>query len=328
MKKIFISLLCIAALVASSLSTYAQGAIPDHIGTDMSSISIGTQSVNLNVKSYFEYFQKYGNQYGVDPNLLAAICQQESSGINWSHYKDGSVMPAWGIMQIEYTQEQNFANFGLETTGVKWTLEDRLDPEKSVAFAAKIISDLLIHYDCDYLKMIQGYNFSHYTLDKIIAAKGDDWMSERKNAKNYVKNWPYSSYGDKEYVEHVLTYYRQYMVYAGAKVRLNGNLIKFDRQFPLVIEDRTLIPIRGLFEKLGAEVSWNGERNEATVKYNGTTIVIPIDADYTYVNGEKISLDVSARVINQRTMVPLRFIMNNFGFNVEWDQETCTVNIN
>ena len=328
MKKLCISLLCAASILSGSISSYAKGSIPDHTGTDMSEIEVGKYSVNSNVKSYFDFFEIYGNQYGVDPNLLAAICQQESSGVNWSHYEDGTEMPAWGIMQIEYSHEKDFAKFGLKTTGVEWTLEDRLDPEKSIAYAAKLISDLLIHYDCDYLKMVQGYNFSQYILDRIIEAKGDEWMSERENAKDYVTNWPYETYGDKEYVERVLAYYRPYMTYSGAKVRLNGNLIKFDNQFPLIVEDRTLIPVRGLFEKLGAKVNWDGDKNEATIKYNNTTIVIPIDEEYTYVNGEYIPLDVSARVMNGRTMVPLRFIMDNFGFDVEWDQETRTVMIN
>ena len=56
MKKRFMSLVCAIMLSSSSLCAYAKGAIPDHNGTDMSQIDIGTYSVNSNVKSYFEYF--------------------------------------------------------------------------------------------------------------------------------------------------------------------------------------------------------------------------------------------------------------------------------
>ena len=324
MKKLCIALLC-ASFSLGTLVASAEGSIPDHCGTSMEGIEIGTQSVNKNVKKYFDLFEKYGNQYGVDPNLLASICQQESSGINWSFRVDGTEMPAWGIMQIEYTHAKSFAEFGLKTTGEEWTLQDRLDPEKSIAYAAKLVSDSLIHYDCDYLKTVQSYNFGQTVLDRIIEATGDEWMAERENAAEYATNWTYPTYGDKIYLERVLAYYKPYVNYNGAKVRVDGQLIKFDSQFPLIVEDRTLIPVRGLFEKLGASVSWNQKALEATIKYKNTTIVVPINKDYTYVNGVETPLDVSAKVLNGRTMVPLRFIMDNFGFDVSWDQETRTV---
>lgn len=60
---------------------------------------------------------------------------QESSGRNLSYRDDGSEYPAWGIMQIENTLEKSFAKFGEDTTGEKWTLQDRLDPTKAVPFA-------------------------------------------------------------------------------------------------------------------------------------------------------------------------------------------------
>lgn len=324
-RKIAAALSALCVMVSSA--AFASGAIPDHMGTSMEGIAIGTESVNSKVKSYFDLFKKYGDQYGVDPNLLASICQQESSGINWSHREDGSVMPAWGIMQIEYTLEKAFAQFGKDTTGVEWTLEDRLDPEKSISFAAHLISDSLIKYDCDYLKMVQSYNFGSTVLDRIIAAKGSDWMSERANAKSYVQNWPYKTYGDAQYIEHVLRYYKQYMVYSGAKVRVNGDLVKFKNQYPIIQEDRTLIPIRGLLEKLGAEVDWDHENYNAIVQRGDVEVILPIGSKTAYVNDEPVELDVPAELLNGRTMVPLRFITDSFGIEIEWDQDTRTVNI-
>ncbi len=327
LKKKFIAAGMTFIMSFSAFTALATEVLPDHQGTSLEGIEIGIESVNSNVRSYFDLFKKYGDQYGVDPNLLASICQQESSGRNLSYRDDGSEYPAWGIMQIEYTMEKAFAKFGEETTGVKWTLKDRLDPEKSISFAAYLISQMLIQYDCDYLKMLQGYNFGTTVLDRIIAAKGDAWMSERANAKNYTSNWPYKTYGDALYIEHVLRYYREYMMYAGAKVRVNGELIEFKNQYPIIENDRTLIPIRGLLETLGAKVEWDHDNYNAVVEKDGTSVILPIGSNTAYVNEEPIELDCSAELKNGRTMVPLRFILEQFGITVEWDGKTRTVNV-
>ena len=311
----------------SAFTAFAQELLPDHQGTSLDGIEIGTASVNSNVKSYFDLFKKYGDQYGVDPNLLASICQQESSGRNLSYRDDGSSYPAWGIMQIEYTLENAFAEFGKETTGVRWTLQDRLDPEKSISFAAHLISQMLIRYNCDYLKMLQGYNFGTTVLDRIIAAKGDAWLTERVNAKNYASNWPYKTYGDALYIEHVLRYYQEYMIYAGAKVRVNGELIEFKNQYPIIENDRTLIPIRGLLETLGASVEWDHDNYNAIAEKDGVRVVLPIGSSTVYVNDEPVELDVPAELRNGRTMIPLRFILEQFGIEIEWDGKTRTVNV-
>lgn len=102
MKK-FIGMALAAVISASSFTALAAGAIPDHQGTSMDGIEIGTAQLNSAVKSYYDLFEQAGDQYGVDPNLLAAICMQESSGRNLSYRDDGSEYPAWGIMQIENT---------------------------------------------------------------------------------------------------------------------------------------------------------------------------------------------------------------------------------
>ena len=328
MKKI-ISALLVSVFAFSFTATYAADAIPDHKGTSMDGIAIGTAQLNKAVKSYFDLFQAAGDQYGVDPNLLAAICMQESSGINYRVREDGSEMPAWGIMQIEYSLEKSFASFGERTTGEKWTLEDRLDETKAVPFAAYLISESLIRYDCDYMKMIQAYNFGQTVLDRIIAEKGDDWLSERANAAAYATNWPYDTYGDKEYIEHVLRYYHNDIPYNGAKVRLNGKLVPFEDQFPLLEttdgKTYTLIPVRAVSEMLGADVKWNGKTQAVTITKDGRKIILFIGSDSAIVDGAEITLDMSAMIKNNRTMVPLRFIMESFDVNVDWEQETRTV---
>ena len=327
MKKLLCTLLVAAAFAGGTNAAFAEGAIPDHRGTPMTGIEIGTAKLNKNVLQYGELFEMAGEQYGVDPNLLAAICMQESSGRNLSHREDGTEYPAWGIMQIEYTLENTFADFGERTSGTRWTLEDRLDPGKAVPFAAWIISESLYKYDCDYMKMIQAYNFGDYILDKIIEAKGDDWLGERKNAVSYVMNWKYKSYGDAEYIEHVLRYYHKNLSYRSAKVSVNDKLVRFEDQAPVVEEGRTLVPVRALAQTLGAKVKWDGTNSRALISKGKTEIVIPIDSSTASINGESVELDVPAEVLNGRTMVPLRFAAEAFGLTVNWDQNTRTVEI-
>ena len=330
MKTKIIAAIMSAAMAMASFSVvpiaaHAEGAIPDHAGTSMENIEIGTAKLNSTVKSYADLFKAAGDRYGVDPNLLAAICMQESSGRNLSYRDDGTEYPAWGIMQIEKSNEQIFAKFGKDTTGVEWTLSDRLDPEKSVAFAAHLISKALIRYDCDYMKMVQSYNFGEPVLNKIIDAVGDEWLDERKNAKNYVDDWPYDSYGDAEYIEHVMRYYHNDIDYIGAKVRVNGKLIDFEDQFPIIEDGRTLIPVRAVSEILGAEVEWNGAWYQAEIELGGREIILPLYSDTAYIDGAEYWLDVPAKIINDRTMVPLRFVAEALEVSVDWDGDTRTV---
>lgn len=327
MKRI-IGIIATVCISLSQLTALAAGEIPDHRGTSLDYFDIGTTPLGNSVKQYSDLFKKAGDQYGVDPNLLAAICMQESSGINWSYKEDGvTPYPAWGIMQIEYSLEKSFAKFGKETTGVEWTLEDRLDPAKSVPFAAYLISQSLIRYDCDYVKMVQSYNFGQTVLDRILAAtEGDKWLDERKNAAQYATGWTEETYGDAQYVEHVLRYYHNDIDYIGAKVRVNGKLIAFEDQYPIILDEGyTFVPIRAVAETLGAKVTWDQDNMEAAIKKGRKKIVIPIDSYYASVNGEEYELESPSRLINDRTMVPLRFIAENLDCDVDWDGETRTV---
>ncbi len=323
MKKI----LSVLAAILITSSTAMAARIPDHNGTDLSQFSIGTKKLTNRVRQYNDIFKSAGDQYGVDPNILASVCMQESGGINYQYYNDGTPRPAWGIMQIEHTNEKAFAQFGLERTGTAWTLEDRLDPEKAIPYAAYLLSEALYKYEYDYIKMLQSYNFGETVLDRILAAKGDDWLDERKNAKDYVKNWPYKSYGDALYPEHVLAYYSNEIDYVGAKVMLNGNIVKFDNQYPIIDNGTTLVPVRQIGEMLDADVVWDGERGIVHIKKTGKDIELHTGTTTAYVNGEEYVLDVSAEVVNGRTLLPLRFVAEAFDVDVIWHGETRMVEL-
>lgn len=107
-------------------------------------------------------------------------------------------------------------------------------------------------------------------------------------------------------------------------VVFGGELVEFDVA-PLIIDGRTLLPVRKVFECLGAEVTYDDITRTAIAKKDETEIRITIDDKIAKVNGENKELDVPAVVINGRTLVPVRFVGESLKAEVEWDGENEVV---
>jgi len=107
-------------------------------------------------------------------------------------------------------------------------------------------------------------------------------------------------------------------------VLYDGKRIGFD-QLPVIENGRTLVPLRAIFEKIGAEVEWNGETRTVTASKDGTVISLTIDSTTAAKNGETVTLDVPAKIINGRTLVPVRFVSDCFGVGVEWNKNIQSV---
>ncbi|MBE7046864.1 MAG: copper amine oxidase N-terminal domain-containing protein [Ruminococcaceae bacterium] len=108
------------------------------------------------------------------------------------------------------------------------------------------------------------------------------------------------------------------------KITINGEAKKFD-VMPQIIEGRTLVPMRAIFEALGAEVGWDDATKTASGKTASTTVALTIDNKEAKVNGKAVTLDVPAMIIDSRTMVPARFVAESLGCKVDWDGNTKTV---
>ena len=114
-------------------------------------------------------------------------------------------------------------------------------------------------------------------------------------------------------------------------VEIEGEQVIFTGQQPIIINSRTLIPLRGVFENLGFEVDWEiYYENTATVFNDYYTVHIPIGSSFFTVNGEEFALDVPAQLINDRTMLPIRFVLEAVGFYVAWHapRETVMISFN
>lgn len=110
----------------------------------------------------------------------------------------------------------------------------------------------------------------------------------------------------------------------GIKVSVDGTYIEFDQQ-PILQEDRVLVPVRFIFEALDLQLQWEQETSTIFAFKENTIIVLQIDNPNAFINGEKIELDVPAILMNGRTLVPVRFIAESTGANVEWVPEDSTV---
>lgn len=111
---------------------------------------------------------------------------------------------------------------------------------------------------------------------------------------------------------------------AGAvELYVDNDLIDTDTP-PTIVDGRTLVPVRAIFEAIGATVTWENDTRTAIGVRGDTTVIIQIDNTTAYVNGEARELDVPAQLINGRTMVPARFISEAMGCEVTWYQETQT----
>ncbi|MBQ4111041.1 MAG: copper amine oxidase N-terminal domain-containing protein [Clostridia bacterium] len=109
-------------------------------------------------------------------------------------------------------------------------------------------------------------------------------------------------------------------------VFLNDRKIKFD-QIPVIDNGRTLVPLRAIFEKLGAEIEWNGETKTVTAVKGETKIELTVDSTNATKNGEAVNLDVPAKIVNGRTMIPVRFVADCFGVEVGWNEEMKQVQL-
>jgi len=117
-------------------------------------------------------------------------------------------------------------------------------------------------------------------------------------------------------------------------VTINGANVVFDGQGPAIVDGRTLVPVRGVFEELGFEVSWDGDRQVAALTRDD--YIVDIFVGYLFFrlsdagappesDGQTWELDVAAQIINGRTLLPIRAVLEAVGYYVDWDGEAHTV---
>lgn len=110
----------------------------------------------------------------------------------------------------------------------------------------------------------------------------------------------------------------------GIKLYIDGNEIECEVS-PMIINDRTMVPVRVLFENFDADVEWDAAASQVHITARETDIVFTIGSKIAVVNGNNVTLDAAPMILRDRTLVPIRFVSENLGCKVSWDDVTKSV---
>lgn len=106
---------------------------------------------------------------------------------------------------------------------------------------------------------------------------------------------------------------------------LDGHELSFPIA-PVIENDRTLVPARGLIEALGGTVKWDQPTRTVSATLGSTTVAAVIGSTTAQVNGKSVQLQVPPRIEGEgHTFIPLRFFVENLGLLVSWDGDTRTI---
>ena len=127
----------------------------------------------------------------------------------------------------------------------------------------------------------------------------------------------------------ILSLFLTFPFYANAQditLVVDGKKVNCDVP-PILRNNRTMVPVRALFDCFGADISWDDQTRRVLLSSGGTEIVLTIDSNIAYVDSVPNRLDCEPILVNDRTLVPVRFISETLKYEVSWDEKTQTVNI-
>lgn len=160
----------------------------------------------------------------------------------------------------------------------------------------------------------EGYTFDGWYQDQELTQPFDFATKIKKSVSLYakwVKNAPE--------VKLVLT--------IGEKDATVNGETKSNDVAPVIVNDRTMLPIRFVAEAMGATVLWDDETRTVTVTLGNITVTLVVGESVATVNGEEKELDSPSFIENDRTYLPVRFVMEALGLDVSWDEITRQVTI-
>ena len=110
-------------------------------------------------------------------------------------------------------------------------------------------------------------------------------------------------------------------------VYVEGQKVSFDVP-PQTINDRTMVPIRAIFEVMGATVNWDNATQTAICTKDNTVVKMTLNSKIEYINDIPYEMDVAPVIVDNRSLAPARYVAEAFGYFVNWDGNTKSVLIN
>lgn len=110
-------------------------------------------------------------------------------------------------------------------------------------------------------------------------------------------------------------------------VYVEGQKVSFDVP-PQTINDRTMVPIRAIFEVMGATVNWDNATQTAICTKDNSVVKMTLNSKTEYINDVPYEMDVAPVIVDNRTLAPARYVAEAFGYFVNWDGNTKSVLIN
>jgi len=160
-----------------------------------------------------------------------------------------------------------------------------------------------------------------------------DLKNQAKDLRKEIRDIIKDEYSEDEMLELEALMEELQEEYDGIKILGIDNIISNNAQFkfdvpPVIKEGRTLIPVNAISKGFGAEVGWDSEERKVTISKDGTIIEIWVDTNLAKIDGVEYELDAKAEVISSRTVVPLGFVAEALGLEVEWNPEDETIELN
>ena len=131
------------------------------------------------------------------------------------------------------------------------------------------------------------------------------------------------------YVNFKITYDGKTYTYNKERVYLyvNSKQVENLPLEPIILNDYTLVPARESFEKIGASVTWIKDTDQVQVVYKDMVVLMKINDNNATVNGQLFNMSIPPKLINSKTMIPVRFVSEAMGLTVNWDNNTRIINI-
>lgn len=254
----------------------------------------------------YEYVEKVNNQFVLDNNKII-----DTSGITVYEAPEGTRVD---VHYINIYKRSDFyrltVSSGFNGMYKKYGLIDKYG---TIIFITEFdslydIGEGLIYAEKD------GKNYLYSYYGELLCEIGGNNVGECVDGLFSVYDFKSKKYG---YMLNPLRH---------PKVFVNGEKLNVD-VYPKIESDRTLVPLRGVFEALGANVSWDDSIKTVTATKGDITINLQIGSNILYKNGEPIEIDVPAKIENSRTLVPLRAVSEALECMVSWDGVDRVVNI-